>query len=194
MRLEAKHFDSTFVTVTVIFRLTQPIVRLTKLLESLASNEHCLFCPQDLAAAFPYPSLPALHALLSRADDKRRLVRVCQGIYLYPKVACDPSLLLYYHAAAKLRDTQLCYLSLESVLSEAGIISQQPLNWISPMTSGRSGTFDCGELGTIEIIRDNPQLGTLRPALEKELLHFDILREIGVAAFLSDCTFLNAWQ
>ena len=50
-----------------------------------------------------------------------------------------PSDLVLYHAAARLRADALCYLSLESVLSDAGVISQIPINWITLMTSGRSG-------------------------------------------------------
>jgi hypothetical protein len=38
------------------------------------------------------------------------------------------------------------------VLSDAGIISQVPLRWITLMTSGRSGKISCGRFGTIEFI------------------------------------------
>ncbi len=43
-------------------------------------------------------------------------------------------------------------MSLESVLSDAGVISQVPMNWISLMTSGRSHVVDCGDYGHIEFV------------------------------------------
>jgi hypothetical protein len=41
---------------------------------------------------------------------------------------------------------------LETVLSDAGVISQVPINWISIMTSGRSHVVDCGDYGHIEFV------------------------------------------
>jgi hypothetical protein len=79
------------------------------------------------------------------------LLRFCRGIYLYPKAGYPKGLELY-HAAARLREECFCYLSLESLLSEAGIISQIPLGWITLMTAGRSGIINCGSWGSIEFI------------------------------------------
>jgi hypothetical protein len=72
-------------------------------------------------------------------------------VYLYPKVPYQKGYELY-HVAARLRADSLCYLSLESALSEAGVISQIPLAWITLMTNGRSGIIDCGKWGHIEFI------------------------------------------
>jgi hypothetical protein len=79
------------------------------------------------------------------------LTRVCRGVYLYPKAGYSKGFVLP-HTAARLREGSFCYLSLESVLSEAGIISQIPLGWITLMTGGRSGIIDCGKWGAIEFI------------------------------------------
>ena len=38
------------------------------------------------------------------------------------------------------------------MLSDAGVISQLPMNWISLMTSGRSHVVDCGDYGHIEFV------------------------------------------
>jgi hypothetical protein len=51
-----------------------------------------------------------------------------------------------------LRAGDFNYLSLETVLSEAGVISQLPMNWITLMTSGRSHVVDCGDYGHIEFV------------------------------------------
>ena len=54
--------------------------------------------------------------------------------------------------AARLRADAFNYLSLETVLSDAGVISQAPINWISLMSSGRSHVVDCGDSGHIEFV------------------------------------------
>ncbi len=57
-----------------------------------------------------------------------------------------------YHAAARLRANEFNYISLESVLSDSGVISQIPMNWVTLMSSGRSYIVDCGDFGHIEFI------------------------------------------
>lgn len=89
--------------------------------------------------------------LLSRATKSGLLRRVCRGIYFYP-VPDYPSGYLLYHAASRLRASEFNYISLETVLSDAGVISQLPMNWISLMTSGRSHVVDCGDYGHIEFV------------------------------------------
>jgi predicted transcriptional regulator of viral defense system len=127
----------------------QPLKKLALTLDSLASREHSLFAPSDLEAVFgEYDHLPVL---LSRAVKVGLLKRVCRGIYLYPKAGYDTGDLLF-HAAGRLRADEFNYISLETALSDAGLISQIPMNWITLMSSGRSHTVDCGEFGHIEFI------------------------------------------
>jgi len=118
-------------------------------LEKLASPEHYLFSVSDFSALFPKKSESALLVLLGRAVKNGTLERVCRGYYLYKKTAYPGDLVLY-HLAGRLRDNVFCYLSLESVLSENGIISQIPLNCVTLMTTGRSGVINCGKFGRIE--------------------------------------------
>ncbi len=129
----------------------QPLKYLTHILSRLASSEHYLFLLSDLRALLPQHSDGAFKTLLSRANACGLLVRVCRGVYLYPAVAYPKGLLLY-HVAALLRAGDLNYISLETALSNAGVISQIPFNWITVMTSGRSNTVSCGTFGTIEFI------------------------------------------
>ena len=127
----------------------QPLKRLAQLLQGLADGEHCVFAASDLAAAIP--NCGHVAGLLSRATKAGLLKRVCRGIYLYP-VRDYPAGHLLFHAAARLRAGEFNYISLETVLSDAGVISQVPMNWISIMTSGRSHVVDCGDYGHIEFV------------------------------------------
>lgn len=127
----------------------QPLRQLDKSLRALADREHCVFAASDLAGAVP--ECGQLAVLLSRATKAGVLKRVCRGIYFYP-VPDYPAWHLLYHAAARLRAGEFNYLSLETVLSDAGVISQMPMNWISLMSSGRSHVVDCGDYGHIEFV------------------------------------------
>ena len=124
---------------------------LQKLLENLADAEHYLFALDDLAPAFPDTSRPGLKMLLSRAVADGLLEHPCRDVYLYPR-APYPRGLVLYHIAGKLRADTFAYISLESALSDAGVISQIPLQWLTIMTGGRSATIACGRFGTIEYI------------------------------------------
>ena len=127
----------------------QPLRLLSETIRNLADRDHCVFAAADLAAAVP--DCRQLAVLLSRAAKGGLLRRVCKGIYLYPVADYSPGNLLF-HAAARLRADAFNYLSLETVLSDAGVISQAPINWISLMSSGRSHVVDCGDYGHIEFV------------------------------------------
>ena len=127
----------------------QPMKQLSQTLRVLADREHAVFSASDLAAAVP--GCGQLAVLLSRATKAGVLHRVCRGIYFYP-VPGYPEEHLLFHAAARLRAGEFNYISLETVLSEAGVISQVPMNWITVMTSGRSHVVDCGDYGHIEFV------------------------------------------
>lgn len=129
----------------------QPIKLLTQWLSSHADIQHYLFEFHDLRALFVSHSDTAFKTLLSRAVDASLLVRVCRGVYLYEKAMPADGLLLF-HIAALLRANEFNYISLETILSDAGIISQIPMNWISILSSGRSNIISCGKFGTIEFI------------------------------------------
>jgi len=129
----------------------QPIRRLMQGLARLATPECCLFTPSDMRALVPDISDQSWRGLLSRAPRDGGLVRLCRGLYLY-EPAERPDGLLLFRAAARLRAGDFNYVSLETVLSEAGVISQMPQQWISVMTSGRGGTISCGGRGTIEFV------------------------------------------
>ncbi len=129
----------------------QPIRQMAETLESLADEEHYLFALRDLSAAVPGKSPTAMKAMVGRAEKSGLLKRVCKGLYLYPRVDYPRGLVLF-HAAARLRAGEFNYISLETALSDAGVISQVPMNWITLMSTGRSYVFNCGTWGRIEFI------------------------------------------
>jgi hypothetical protein len=129
--------------------LMQPLKQLSQTLRVLADREHGVFSSSDLAAAVP--GCGQLAVLLSRATKAGVLQRVCRGIYFYP-VPGYPVEHLLFHAAARLRAGEFNYISLETALSDAGVISQVPMNWITLMTSGRSHVMNCGDYGHIEFV------------------------------------------
>lgn len=136
----------------------QPMRRLLQHLAKLASPERYLFTPDDLRALVPDLADGAYRTLLARIAAEGPLIRVCRGLYLFEPVAPNDGLLLF-HAAARLRARQFNYISLETALSDCGIISQIPINWITLMSSGRSSRISCGRWGTIEFVhtRQKPE-------------------------------------
>jgi len=146
--------------VLYFVHLMRPIEKLKNTLEEIAGKDHYLFAVGDFYQLFPKMSNTALNVLISRAARKGILERVCKGLYIYPKADYDKGFELY-HCAARLRENVFCYLSLESVLSEAGVISQIPLGTITLMTSGRSGIIDCGRFGKIEFIHTQKSISSI---------------------------------
>jgi len=138
--------------------MVQPIRQLRDTLAALADRDHCLFTVSDLAGAVPDCRQPPL--LLSRAVKAGILHRVCKGVYLYP-IRDYPRGNLLFHAASLLRASEFNYISLESALSDAGLISQLPINWITLMSSGRSHIVNCGAFGNIEFVHTARKAGDL---------------------------------
>ncbi len=129
----------------------QPMRYIANWLDQNANGEHYLFTLQDLRALCPELSNSAFKTLISRTVRAGYLSRICRGLYIC-KRAIPPSGFVLYHAAALLRANEFNYISLETVLSDAGDISQIPMIWVSIMPSGRSNIVSCGEFGTIEFI------------------------------------------
>lgn len=132
----------------------QPMRYLSQWLSENADNHHYLFTIRDLRPLFPELSDTTFKTLLSRAVSAKLLMRLCRGLYLYQKALPNDGLLLF-HAAAILRADKFNYVSLETTLSDAGVISQIPMSWITIMSSGRSNTISCGNYGSIEFVHTN---------------------------------------
>jgi len=127
----------------------QASVRIIKELHRLADAEHYLFSASHLQSLLPDHSGTAFRSLLTRLCQRGDLQRVCRGVYLVPWVPYPRGEVLY-HTAALWGAAKFCYLSLENILSDAGVISQMPLQHLSLMTSGRRQQLDCGTWGCLE--------------------------------------------
>jgi predicted transcriptional regulator of viral defense system len=145
----------------------QPIKIFLHQLEKFSSPERYLFTLNELRVLLPDLSISAMKTLLSRAVARGDLTRICRGLYFYDRVAYPPGLLLF-HVAAKLRSHGFNYISLETVLSDAGVISQIPINRITLISSGRSSEISCGNFGVIEFVHS-----TQKPANLKDELTYD---------------------
>ena len=129
----------------------QPAALFEKILEDVSSQEHFVFSKSDLRNIFPSSTDSNLNMILSRLVSKGVLIRVCKGIYVFGKASASNSTVLY-RTASKLRSENMNYISLESVLSENSIISQQMASCLTVMTTGRSGAIECGKFGRIEFV------------------------------------------
>jgi hypothetical protein len=103
-------------------------------------------------------------------ERRGELVRICRGVYLLPESTLRGSELLG-RTAARLRADRFNYLSLESVLSSAGLIAQIPIDRITVMSSGRSNTISCGVFGTIEFVHTRKTAAELAPYLSYDRHH-----------------------
>lgn len=128
-----------------------PIKTLYKWLQQHVSDKNYLFTLHDLRSLCPTLSEKTFKTLLSRAVKQGILERICRGLYAFNSASNSNGLLLF-HAAAYIRSSKFNYISLETALSDAGIISQVPLAHITIMSSGRSNKIPCGNYGTIEFI------------------------------------------
>ncbi len=159
----------------VYIRAVQPSRKILQALHGFANEQRYLFTPKDLSALVPEMTPSAFKSLLSRMVTRGELLRVCRGLYR-PAWIDAPLGRIIYHAAARLRSNCFSYLSLESVLSETGLISQLPMQRITLMTSGRSGTISCGNLGIIEFTHTRQ-----RPEEVMPNLHYDEERHLWCA-------------
>lgn len=102
----------------------------------------------DLAKAFPLEGDKAFEKSLQRLVADGILQRVAKGVYINP-LARSKKGRVVEDIAAVLRRGQYSYLTLESMLSEYGLISQVPMSRLTLMTSGASGLHET-PYGTIE--------------------------------------------
>lgn len=107
-----------------------------------------LFTRRDLAKLFPEDSPKTLQEGINRLRRQGLLEGVSRGIYHYALARTDAPYLLE-RIACVMRRGEYSYVSLESALSEYGVISQIPVDRLTIMTTGRKGTYRT-PYGTIE--------------------------------------------
>ena len=100
-----------------------------------------IFTFANLRMMFPGDSEKALAASLARLAREGLLVRVGKGVWFNPLSQRNHGRLLE-EIAAVMREGEYNYTSLECALSEWGVISQIPMQYLTVMTTGRKGVFD----------------------------------------------------
>lgn len=137
---------------------------LTKWLEEQSNEKHYLFKTSDLRSLLGHLSDSAFRTQLSRAVKKGVLSKVCQGIYLYEKTQPHDGLLLF-RVANLLRANAFNYISLETILSNNGVISQIPVSRLFIITSGKANMIDCNKYGSIEFVHSTRKPDELKNQL-----------------------------
>jgi len=99
-----------------------------------------IFTKHDLIKLFIDDSPKALTEGLNRLVKTGLLQRVCRGVYVNVETQRFDSYVIEYIAKAIKRGCY-SYVSLESMLSEYGLISQVPIDRLTVMTTGRQGIY-----------------------------------------------------
>lgn len=118
---------------------------------------------KQLLLFFPNESKVSIKVSLVRHVKSGLITRVCNGLYFNHRSNFKPKYMME-SIASYIRDNKTFYLSLESVLSEDGLISQLP-NRLTFISRQRSQIFNT-PLGIIEFVKTNSK----KPFNENEII------------------------
>lgn len=127
-------------------------------LDSYSDKGRYVFHLNDFRNLFSDEPERALKSSLKRLVDKKILTRAAQGVYVYNRANKDAYIL--EHITKTLRRGEYNYVSLESALSQYGVISQVPVDRLTVMTTGRSGEFST-PWGVIELTHTERSVGDI---------------------------------
>ncbi|MDY0309836.1 MAG: DUF6088 family protein [Castellaniella sp.] len=133
-----------------------------RVLRALDDTGRYVFRRQHLRACFHEESEKTFAASLARLVETGILIRAARGVYVHDAAKSRDSYTIERVAIA-LRPADLNYISLESALSEYGVISQIPMDRITLMTTGREGEIRT-PYGTIEFVHTKRDPADLRQA------------------------------
>ena len=122
-----------------------------------------VFTHRDLAKLFPEDSSRALQAGLQRLTDSDILTRAAKGVYVF-SLSHHKDAHTLERIAKALRRGEYNYVSLESALSEYGVISQIPIDRLTVVTTGRKGEFRT-PFGVVEFTHTKRPVRKLLPHL-----------------------------
>jgi predicted transcriptional regulator of viral defense system len=108
-----------------------------------------VFTRQDLSKVFFEDNPKTLTEGLNRLVHDGWIVRACRGVYVNPHAHNSLDGYIIEQIAKTLRRGEYNYVSLETMLSEYGIISQIPIDRLTVMTTGRKAMFNT-HYGVIE--------------------------------------------
>lgn len=121
-----------------------------RLLQAWDKKGWHVFTKHALQKLFPKDNAKTFSEGLNRLVNAGILQRVCRGIYV-SKEAVSFDQYVIERIAKALRPGEYNYVSLESMLSEYGVISQIPVDRLTIMTTGREGIYKT-PYGTIEMV------------------------------------------
>lgn len=125
-----------------------------------------VFTRQDLSKLFFKDSPKTLTESLNRLVHDGWIIRACRGVYINPHAHYSLDGYIIEHIAKALRRGEYNYVSLESMLSEYGIISQIPIDRLTVMTTGRKGTFNT-HYGVIEFTHTKKSISDILSQVNK---------------------------
>jgi len=108
-------------------------------LDEFSRNGRYVFHLRDFEKLFPDESDRALRSSIKRLVENGILTRAVYGVYVYSRATQDGYIL--EHIVKTLRRGEYNYVSLESALSQYGVISQIPIDRLTVMTTGRRGEY-----------------------------------------------------
>ena len=114
--------------------------RAHKVLKSQDRKGRYVFSNHDLHKLFPEDSLKTFNEGLSRLVKSGILKHACRGVYVNEESRQFDSYTIE-HIVKTLRRGEYNYVSLESMLSEYGVISQIPIDRLTLMTTGVKGEY-----------------------------------------------------
>ena len=109
------------------------------ILSEMALQGRNVYALRDLSKLFPDDNERNLKAGVHRLVQSGILVRAVKGVYVYTLTEQKPDIL--EQIAKTMRRGEYSYVSLESALSEYGMISQIPIDRLTIITTGRKGTY-----------------------------------------------------
>lgn len=124
-----------------------------KALREWDKQGYYVFLKHDFAKLFPNDSHKTLSEGLNRLVKDKLLQRACRGVYVNTEAKSFDRFTIERIAKA-LRRGEYNYVSLESMLSEYGAISQILIDRLTVMTTGRKGIYTT-PYGTIEFTHTN---------------------------------------
>lgn len=140
------------------------LLELQKQLFHLARGKDLVLHQKDLFTLLGKVDCPASRMLLKRAVAADIVKNPARGMYVFsPSPQVHPDTI--YKIARKLRSGHLNYLSLESVLSQSGHISQVLMDRITIMTTGRSQVFCLHGIGVVEFTHTKKSIDAMAPNL-----------------------------
>jgi predicted transcriptional regulator of viral defense system len=103
-------------------------------------RQRYVYAKRDLSKVFSEPIGSVLNATLNRLVSARILTRAARGVYVY-SVSAHVDAYTIEVVADTLRRGAYNFVSMESALSDYGLISQIPIDRITVMTTGRRGEY-----------------------------------------------------